>query len=96
MKIRSIINLSKIIFSVILAMTFSNQSQAQDLTFGGYDCLENCSGHAAGYSWAKENRISMEESCDDKSMSFYYGCKAYIDDPDRGSEKDDQGNPIHN
>lgn len=28
------------------------------LTFDGYDCTEDCSGHQAGYDWAEQNGIS--------------------------------------
>lgn len=61
-------------------------------TFGGYECTEDCSGHKAGYDWAEENDISDDNDCSGNSASFSEGCQAYVEDPDRGSETDDDGN----
>ena len=46
-------------------------------TFGGYACTEDCSGHQAGYDWAKANSISDPETCGGKSESFIEGCMVY-------------------
>ncbi|KAB2763058.1 hypothetical protein [Brucella anthropi] len=67
-------------------------SEAQ--TFGGYDCTEDCSGHKAGYDWAERNGISNKDDCSGNSNSFEEGCKAYVEDSDRGSDEDDDGNEI--
>lgn len=63
-------------------------------TFGGYECTEDCSGHKAGYEWAEQNDISDESDCNGNSTSFNEGCQAYVEDPDRGSETDDDGNDL--
>ena len=77
---------------LLVSTCWFNPSQAQ--TFGGYDCTEDCSGHKAGYDWAEQNSISSEDNCGGNSNSFEEGCKAYVDDSDRGSDEDDDGNEI--
>jgi hypothetical protein len=69
-------------------------------TFGGYDCTDDCSGHKAGYEWAEAKGITDEEDCEDillrapNRTSFYEGCKAYVEDPTRGADQDDDGDDI--
>lgn len=65
-------------------------------TFHGYECLEDCSGHEAGYEWAEENDIDDIDACDGNSNSFNEGCQAYVkenadssDDYDGDNENDD-------
>lgn len=67
---------------------------AQAPTFGGYACADNCSGHAAGYRWAEQYRITDMDECRGRSQFFYEGCLVYAEDPHRGAEEDDNGNPI--
>ncbi len=75
--------------------TASGRAFADDeRTFGGYDCTVDCSGHKAGYDWTEEKDISDESNCGGNSQSFIEGCQAYVQDPSRGSEEDDQGNSI--
>ncbi len=50
------------------------------LTFHGVDCLDDCSGHDAGYKWAEENGIFNEGDCDGKSDSFIEGCKIFVEE----------------
>lgn len=80
--------------ALVLAATLLAASSIPSFgqTFGGYECTEDCSGHKAGYEWAEENNISDESDCNGASTSFNEGCQAYIEDPDRGSESDDDGN----
>ncbi len=61
------------------------------LTFHGYACLDDCSGHQAGYDWAEEHGITDPTDCGGKSQSFIEGCQAYAgeDGPDGDSEDDD-------
>lgn len=68
-------------------------AQAQE-TFGGYECTEDCSGHKAGYDWAEQNSVSSDSDCGGNSQSFEEGCKAYVEDPDRGGDQDDDGEEI--
>lgn len=39
------------VFLYLLGFVFflSAAAEAQDRTFGGYDCTDDCSGHKAGY-----------------------------------------------
>ena len=79
----------------ILALACCAPGQAPARTFGGYDCTDNCVGHAAGYRWAEERGLeNMDECPENKSEAFYEGCLAYVDDPERGADLDDEGVPI--
>lgn len=51
-----------------------------NISFHGYDCLDDCGGHEAGYEWAEENDISDEGDCDGNSESFNEGCRAYVEE----------------
>lgn len=48
--------------------------------YKGSRCSSNCSGHIAGYNWAKKRGITKEFGCNGKSNSFTKGCLLYIDD----------------
>jgi hypothetical protein len=41
-----------------------------------YGCLDDCSGHDAGFEWARNNGIT-DGSCYGDSQSFVEGCQAY-------------------
>ena len=65
----------------ILALGCCAPGQASARTFGGYDCTDNCVGHAAGYRWAEERGLeNMDECPENRSEAFYEGCLAYVDD----------------
>src|SRR5580704_3236350 len=64
----------------------SSSTQAP-LTFHGFTCTEDCSGHEAGYNWAEEHDIDDPHTCysgprlsDPDNESFSEGCEAYVDD----------------
>ena len=64
-------------------------------TFEGYDCTSDCSGHEAGFRWAKAKDITVGEHSN--SPSFAEGCHAYVDggaqdDSDSNSDSDDNNN----
>jgi hypothetical protein len=40
-------------------------------------CTEDCSGHDAGFEWAKENGLTDASECQGSSQSFVEGCEAY-------------------
>jgi hypothetical protein len=67
------------------------------LTFKGYPCTRDCSGHEAGYEWAEENGIDDPDDCGGNSESFIEGCRAYAEeqqsqaDDDEGKSDDDDG-----
>jgi hypothetical protein len=68
---------------------------ASAATFGGYECTEDCSGHAAGYKWAEEKGLEDPDSCPTgHGNSFYEGCLAHSEDPSRGADEDDDGNQL--
>lgn len=78
----------------------SSPTYAQAETFGGYECTINCSSHKAGYDWAEHYTINNQFDCAailekyPNSQSFYEGCLVYVQDPRRGSDEDDDGNPV--
>ena len=52
------------------------------LTFEGFECTQDCSGHQAGYEWAEEQGITNPDDCGGKSESFIEGCIAYAEQQD--------------
>jgi len=79
----------------VLVVSFSALGQASTRTFGGYDCTDDCVGHAAGYRWAEERGIENIDECpENRSEAFYEGCLTYVDDPERGADFDDDGKLI--
>lgn len=48
--------------------------------FHNVACTDDCSGHAAGYEWAKNNNIIASSLCSGKSNSFIEGCKVYVNE----------------
>lgn len=49
--------------------------------FKNYICTKDCSGHEAGYEWAKQNNaINMDNDCEKRGNSFLQGCYAYIEE----------------
>jgi len=88
--------------SILLAgaMTLAIVGNVQAATFSGYECTMDCSGHKAGYEWAKTKDILSETECEaivrraPNRTSFYEGCLAYVEDPFRGADEDDDGNDI--
>jgi hypothetical protein len=88
---------STVIFSLsTLAFLPLMSETANARDFGGNECTDDCSGHAAGYRWAEAHNITNESDCllNGNATSFYEGCLVYLDDPDRGADEDDDGDPI--
>jgi len=83
----------------VFLMGWVNPASANQ-TFGGYDCTVDCSGHKAGYEWAEAKTVTDASICEQiilrqpNRTSFYEGCLAYVDDPYRGSDEDDDGDTI--
>ena len=46
-------------------------------TAGSSDCTDDCSGHEAGFEYAKENEIADPDDCGGNSESFIAGCREY-------------------
>lgn len=67
-------------------VAYDDVDQGQDsfastgLTFGGYPCTQDCSGHEAGYDWAAENGIDDPYDCGGNSQSFIEGCMVYAEE----------------
>jgi hypothetical protein len=63
-------------------------------TYGDEGCTLDCSGHVAGFAWAREHNITDENDCDahgDADSSFAQGCKAFVNaDDEAQSEHDDK------
>lgn len=57
-----------------------NTAASENMTFKGYECTQDCSGHEAGYAWAEENGITDPDQCGGTSNSFYEGCLAYTEE----------------
>lgn len=50
----------------------------EDLTYKGYRCTIDCSGHKAGYAWAAARNIQSTSECPiGASNSFTEGCYSY-------------------
>ena len=52
---------------------------AAAVTFHGYPCTDDSSGHRAGYLWAQKRAITNEEDCPARSRSFQEGCMAWVE-----------------
>jgi hypothetical protein len=80
----------------VLGLLFDLKCPAQAAEFGGYECTDDCSGHAAGYRWAEDHNITSSDDCplNGNARSFYEGCLASVDDPTRGADEDDDGEQI--
>lgn len=52
---------------------------APKLYFGWYACTQDCSGHIAGYEWAKEKSIYNSLQCGGNSQSFIEWCYVYTE-----------------
>lgn len=71
-----------------------------DRTFGGYECTVDCSGHKAGYEWAEQKGITSTRACENVLLkypnrtSFSEGCMAFVEDPSRGADEEDDGDDI--
>jgi hypothetical protein len=76
-------------FAIALGVTGAHAG-----AFAGFDCRDNCEGHAAGYDWAEQHNIRDWRDCPITSQSFEEGCRTKVLEPFRGSDLDDDGNLI--
>lgn len=83
------------IFALAFGLLFAVKG-ADAREFGGYECTDDCSGHAAGYRWAEKHHVTNENACplNGNATSFYEGCLAYVEDSNRGADEDDDGEDI--
>jgi hypothetical protein len=60
----------------------SAQEQLSDASFEDVgdtsDCTEDCSGHEAGFDWARDEGVTDSSDCSGSSQSFVEGCEAYV------------------
>jgi hypothetical protein len=82
--------------TIIGLAVFLAGGQARAREFGGHECSDDCSGHAAGYRWAEAHNITAETDCPLRggAISFYEGCLVYVEDPGRGADQDDDGDDV--
>lgn len=59
---------------------YDGESQGFSDTFHGRDCVEDCSGHDAGYQWAENNSVTNSSDCEGNSNSFNEGCQVYVEE----------------
>lgn len=50
-----------------------------ELTFYGRKCTKDCSGHTAGWNWAKSKNVQTPADCNSHSASFNGGCQVAVD-----------------
>jgi len=55
----------------------SFQNKESSRSYKGYECADDCSGHKAGYEWARKKGITDSYDCGGNSQSFIEGCKSY-------------------
>ncbi len=53
----------------------------EQLMYKGYPCTKDCSGHMAGYDWARQHNITDPNACPYRPShpSFYEGCRSYAE-----------------
>ena len=57
------------------------QPVKEQLMYKGYPCTKDCSGHMAGYAWARQHNITDPDMCPyrPRHPSFYEGCRSYAE-----------------
>lgn len=50
-------------------------------------CTQDCSGHAAGFEWARDHGVTDVAECSGDSQSFVEGCEAYAEALDTAAEE---------
>jgi hypothetical protein len=57
----------------------ANLAFPEKTMFGPYTCTADCSGHFAGWNWARENRLRDADQCRGSgSDSFFEGCMYFL------------------
>lgn len=52
----------------------------EPITSKNWVCMDDCSGHEAGYEWASEHGIYDPDDCGGNSESFIEGCQAWANE----------------
>jgi hypothetical protein len=71
-----------------------DSTTTRDSSTVGYPCTQDCSGHRAGYNWAKQHSIDEVDNCNkagetSNSPSFAEGCRAYVEENQETTDDDD-------
>jgi hypothetical protein len=53
-------------------------SEARAREFGGYDCSDNCSGHAAGYRWAEGTAFPRKRTVRCEAVPYHFTKGAWL------------------
>lgn len=78
--------------TVLFLSCFPARAEEGALTYKGYACTKDCSGHRAGYEWAKRKGIADPVECGGKSKSFVEGCRSFTEEAeDTPPEKPEAG-----
>ncbi len=48
-------------------------------SYNDYECVGDCSGHEAGYEWARDNSIKSPSDCETGNSSFDEGCASGVE-----------------
>lgn len=64
---------------LVTLLGLSAPAGAQILMYGGVPCTKDCSGHEAGYNWAKAKNITDPKQCGGNSNSFNEGCRVWAE-----------------
>lgn len=70
------------------------QSGTYQDTYGDEGCTSDCSGHEAGFEWAREQGITSEDDCSshgDSEGSFAQGCRAYVQAEEHAEDEVQEG-----
>ena len=69
--------------SVIATAQNELADQSYEDVRGTADCTDDCSGHNAGWDWARKNDVQDADNWSGNSDSFIDGCKAYTEELQR-------------
>ncbi|MFZ1007838.1 MAG: hypothetical protein WAN65_13430 [Candidatus Sulfotelmatobacter sp.] len=69
------------------------EDQSYEDVMGSDECTQDCSGHNAGWEWAKKNQMLNPDDCGGDSESFIEGCKAYGEEVERRADESDDSSP---
>lgn len=65
-------------------------SEDESQEFSGSPCMDNCSGHEAGYEWAEQHGVADPNECGGDSNSFFEGCMAYAQEQRQDRDTHDE------
>lgn len=60
-----------------------SKAQSGYIWFGDFICTNDCSGHEAGFLWAKQKGVRDEAECDGSSDAFQQGCFTFVKENDQ-------------